>query len=332
MPQDLFTGGLEDIGNQAYDFYNDPANAPQWYSDPNTGQPLSTVTPFQPAQVQGQEALLNAADQYGAPLSQQYAQGAAGGLPTYQQGVDALSGYAAGTAGLDPNVGNATLNQNYLQGYNNPFLNQVADQIGGQAQAGAINAAGQAGVTGSARAARAAALGRAQATAPLYASAYDQAFQGAQQAGLQDAQLRQQASQQNQANQLNAANQLGNFGFNWAQQAPNAYSFAQAPGQTYSNVGAAQQQQGQNELNADINRFNYYQQLPQQQLNQMLGLTALQQAGAGGTGAGGSTGNTVFDNLLNLSNQFGIDIPFLDKFKSIYDTGKNIFGDVDLLG
>ena len=312
MVDNLYNAGLDNIVDSLYSFYGDTSNAPQWYSDPTTGQPISTVTPFQQAQIQGQNQNLAAADNYGAPLAQQYAGGVGAGLDTYNTGLGVLGGYAAGQGGVPQDVGSSYLNQNYLQGYQNPYLDQTANRIGQQAAAGANLAAGNAGVLGGARAARAASNAAAQATSPLYASAYDTAYSGAQQAGLQDAQLRQQQAQQNQQNQIGAAQNLANYGYNWAQQAPAAYQFSLAPGQTYQNIGAQQQAQGQGELNADINRFNYYQQLPQQLLNQQLGLYSLQQAQE--QGQAGTAGN-LFGQLGSLgSGGSGFDLGILGTF------------------
>ena len=321
----LYTAGLDNIVNSLYDFYGDPSNAPQWYQDAQ-GNPISTVAPVQAAQQQGLASQLTAADQYGAPLAQQYAQGVGQGLDTYTAGRDVLAGYAGGLGGIPGGAGYANINQNYLQSYQNPQLQHAANQIGQQAAAGANLAAGQTGTLGGARSARAAAQAAANATAPLYASAYDTAFGGASQAGLQDAQLRQQALQQNQQNQIGAAQNLANYGYNWAQQAPNAYSFALQPGQTYAGVGQFQQGQAQNILDADINRFNYYQQLPQQQLNQQLGLYALQQAVGGGGNVGLDVGN-VFGNLGNLgSGGGGLDLGILGGLGGGGNILGNLFG------
>lgn len=248
-------------------------------------------------------------------------------MDTYNQGINTIGGYASGQAGLPANIGQAQLNQGYLGGYQNPYLDNVANQIGQQAAAGANLAAGQAGTLGGARAARAGAQAAANATSPLYASAYDTAYSGAQQAGLQDAQLRQLQFQQNQANQLGAAGTLASSGYNWAQQAPNAYTFALAPGQTYQNVGQQQQAQGQTELNADINRFNYYQQLPQQLLNQQLGLYSLQNA-AGGQGNVGLDVGSIFGNLGSIGQGGGLDLGILSGLGG--QGGGNPFG--NLLG
>ena len=309
MPENIYNQGLGNIVNTLYDFYGDPSNAPQWYQDA-AGNPISTVTPFQQAQIQGQNQQLTAADQVGAPLAEQYAAFAGSGAPTFQAGLQPLAGFAAGAGGLSQDVGQAGINQNYLQSYDNPFLQQTANQIGQQAAAGANLAAGQTGTLGGARSARAAAQAASNATAPLFASAYDTAYSGAQQAGLQDAQLRQQQLQQNQANQIGAAQNLANCGYNIAQQAPTAYNFALAPGQTYQQIGGLQQGQGQAELNADINRFNYYQQLPQQLLNQQLGLYSLQNASQGQGNIGLDVGS-IFGNLGGLGQGGGLDLGIL---------------------
>ena len=271
----LYTAGLDNIVDSLYQFYGDPSNAPQWYQDAQ-GNPISTVAPLQQAQEQGLASQLTAADYYGAPLAQQYAQGVGQGLDTHIAGRDVLSGYAAGLGGLPGGAGFANVNQNYLESYQNPYLQNAANQIGQQAAAGANLAAGQAGTLGGARSARAAAQAAANATSPLYASAYDSAFSGAQQAGLQDAQLRQNALQTNQQNQIGAAGSLADYGYNWAQQAPNAYDLALRPGQTYAQVGDFQRGYAQDTLNEDIQRYNYYQKLPQELLNQQLGLYSLQ--------------------------------------------------------
>ena len=222
-----------------------------------------------------------------------------------------MFGGAGGLGGLPGGVGHAAVNQNYLGAYQNPFLQQTANQIGQQAAAGANLAAGQTGTLGGARSARAAAQAASNATSPLYASAYDTAFGGAAQAGLQDAQLRQQALQQNQQNQIGASQNLANYGYNWAQQAPGAYQFSLQPGQTYAGIGQYQQGQAQNILNEDIRRFNYYQQLPQQLLNQQLGLYSLQQAAGGGGNVGLDVGN-IFGNLGNLgAGGGGLDLGIL---------------------
>ena len=66
-------------------------------------------------------------------------------------------------------------------------------------------------------------------------------------------------------------------------------------------------------LNADIERFNYYQKLPQELLNQQLGLYSLQQAanpGETGSNIGLDVGN-VFGNFGNVGNSSGLDLGIL---------------------
>ncbi len=107
------------------------------------------------------------------------------------------------------------------------------------------------------------------------------------------------AGASNTASQFNLGNALA-----WGGQIPTASNQLLQQGNTLNQVGQQQQDYAQNQLNQDVQAWNYQQALPAQQLQNQLALSQLAAAGQAGN-IGYDVGNTAsqgfdFGNLLNL--------------------------------
>ena len=139
------TDFYKDIINDARDFYGNQANQPQYYS----GTTVADFDPLQQQAFQQVPGVAQAQTGLGGEFANTVSQGLQGGL-AYDP-----SGYQASTY--------------QAQGYDNPFLQQQANLLGGQAAAAARQGAAGAGTLGGTRASLAAGEAAARATTPLYA-------------------------------------------------------------------------------------------------------------------------------------------------------------------
>lgn len=225
------------------------------------------------------------------------------GLANNPGGSAALTGLSNSNIGAN-NAGTATLQSFANGGQINPFINQVSQSILSQAipaaQAGFINGGG----LSSPEAAYATSQGATAALAPTLANIFQQeqtnqlgAAQNLGAQALQGGSLMASAAGtlgglQNTA----AANAAGEYQNDIAKQiqalslVPQTTSNYFAPAQQQYSAGAQQQQLDQASINDAIQRFNYSQTLPYQQLNEYLG-----QIG-GSYGSQGSTTSPFFTN------------------------------------
>lgn len=192
-------------------------------------------------------------------------------------GIDALaqSGTQAGNAGMNFDAG--LLNGNFSGpqaalarmgqgGATNPYLGQMFQQAAGQMQNQLQSEYGQTGRNVS-------------ASAPMMGQTLDNLA----------TQLYGGAYAQNQADALAANQTLGNEQMGGLANAPalNAMQFGNL-GQEM-NVGGMVQNQAQNLINSDMSKYNYYQQLPYQQLQQY-------EQFLGGVQPGSQQNNPYFNN------------------------------------
>lgn len=287
---DFYQGIIDD----AHSFYGNPQNQPQYYSGP-------TVAGFTQPQQDAFQGFTNAAN----------AQTGLGGQFANTVNTGLQGGYSYNPA------------QWGAVSYNNPFLQQQANNLAQQATAGAQQGAAGTGTLGGARAARAGAEAATRATTPLYAGAYDQWYGAQNQANAANANAANTAAQYN----------LNNI-YNWANQVGNAQGALGAGAQTLYDIGNIQQGQNQNVINEDIKRFNYTQTQPGLRHQQLLGLGALQNAAQAGYGnapgfdlfsdPGGWLGNQVRSGINNWAgNAIRSFLPFnqggyVDMFKGGY--------------
>jgi hypothetical protein len=198
--------------------------------------------------------------------------GMSGNSPYNQAAMDSLWGSQLGMAGLSPTVQGQFLNSNpYLDNMFNAASRSVGQQYSNTVMPGINATFGSGGRTGS--------------------NAHQTALDTANQSYTNN--LTDMASNiygnnyaNERTNQLNAANQYANLGQNLAQQYSNlggSQFNQQLAGanlgmmlgqQDWSNIdrlgqiGGMVEGQSQNVLDDYMNRFNYYQQRPEQQLNQ----------------------------------------------------------------
>ncbi len=122
-------------------------------------------------------------------------------------------------------------------------------------------------------------------TADMYTSAYNQGL------GRQTALL------QGQPGMLNATNQL----------AMQPYQVGNKLAQAYGNIGSTQQQQNQNQINANMNEWQYYRDAP---LNKLTGMSNLLAPGLGvaatSTGPNPNAGNPIANAIGGAAAGYGV--------------------------
>lgn len=211
-----------------------------------------------------------------------------------QQGALAAAGNGQGLVNNATGVANATLNGDYLSPDSNPFLKATFDKAAGDVarvyqtatapgtDAAAISAGryNPAGALGFARESNQRNLG--DNLNNLATSIYGGNYQNERQ------------------NQLATANNAGNI-----------YNSSLMPSQTQMAIGGQQDQRSQDVLNADIQRFNYDQNLPAAKLGQY------QQLVQGNYGGTSTTQTPIYSNPFGQVLGTGLGVAGLLKGKGI---------------
>lgn len=191
----------------------------------------------------------------------------AGGTPGIQQSQNALGQLLNGNQQLQ-----STANGDYLN--SNPYLDKMYQAASGPVMDQVNSYFSQGGRSGS----------------------DTQAGELTKQLGNLSANIYGQNYANERTNQLNAANTIGQQQLGGLTQAGNINQLAQSPLQTLLGVGQAYEGQAGNQLQDLLNRWNYGQQQPWQNLQQYAGLLG----GIGGSGSSSSTTSPTGSNLGNI--------------------------------